>query len=61
MTNFVLTVFAKDGEKLLEKSFQATSEKEAKLLGEELLKENKYEAYTSRVTSSTGKLILFNR
>lgn len=59
--NYVLTVFDKSGEKLLEESFVASSEKEAKEIGERKLQENNYLEATHRCTSSAGKLILFHR
>jgi hypothetical protein len=61
MKKYMVTVFAKDGQKLLEETFEAATEKEAKEKGEKLLAEKNYETYTSRVTSPTGKLILFQR
>jgi hypothetical protein len=57
----MLTVYAKDGSKLLEEAFEAASEKEAKAIGEKKLADQNYETNTSRVTSPTGKLVLFNR
>ncbi|MFS0862506.1 YhzD family protein [Fredinandcohnia sp. 179-A 10B2 NHS] len=59
--NYVLTVFDKSGEMLLEESFEAASEKEAKEIGEKKLQENNYLEATHRCTSSAGKLILFHR
>jgi hypothetical protein len=61
MKTYMLTVFAKDGSKLLEESFEAASEKEAKEIGEKKLTEQNYETHTSRVTSPSGKLVLFHR
>ncbi|WP_010283538.1 YhzD family protein [Bacillus timonensis] len=59
--NYVLTVFDKTGEKLLEETFEASTEKEAKTTGERILKEKKYLETTHRCTSSAGKLVLFHR
>ncbi|MEH7385327.1 YhzD family protein [Bacillus sp. JJ1521] len=59
--NYVLTVFDKTGEKLLEESFEAATEKEAKETGEKILKEKNYLEITHRCTSSAGKLVLFHR
>ncbi len=59
--NYVLTVFDKTGEKLLEESFEAASEKEAKVTGEKILKEKNYLETTHRCTSTKGKLVLFHR
>lgn len=61
MANFVLTVFDKSGETLLNEPFEAKDEKEAKEIGEKRLKEEGYDKHTSRVTSSAGKLVLFHR
>ncbi|OZM58144.1 hypothetical protein CIB95_00770 [Lottiidibacillus patelloidae] len=61
MKTYRLTVFAKDGSKLLDETFEAVSEKEAKEIGNKKLTEHNLEGNTSRVTSPTGKLVLFNR
>ncbi|MFB9761075.1 YhzD family protein [Ectobacillus funiculus] len=59
MKVYVLTAFAKDGAKLLEESFGAMTEAEAKQRGEEILQQNDI-TQTYRCTSSSGKLILFH-
>lgn len=56
---YILTAFAKDGQKLLEESFEAMTEAEAKQRGEEILQQNDV-THTYRCTSSSGKLILFH-
>lgn len=61
MPRFTLTVFKKDGEHLLDETFEAKDEKEAKEMGARKLKEAGHEHSTSRVTSSAGKLVLFHR
>jgi hypothetical protein len=61
MKTYIVTVFDKKGEKLLEESFQATNDQEAKSKGDQILKEKQFQKYTSRVTSPTGKLVLFHR
>ncbi|MDX8361233.1 YhzD family protein [Cytobacillus sp. IB215316] len=58
---YTLTVYDASGEKLLEKTFEASGDKEAKLKGEQLLVEANYQDKTHRCTSSQGKLILFHR
>ncbi|RFU62258.1 YhzD family protein [Bacillus sp. V59.32b] len=58
---YKLTVFEPSGEKLLDESFQAESDDQAKDLGGNLLKEKNYEDKTHRCTSPAGKLILFHR
>ncbi len=59
--NYLLTVFDKTGEKLLEETFEAATEKEAKETGERILKEKNYLETTHRCTSTAGKLVLFHR
>lgn len=61
MATYYLTVFEKDGEKLLDEGFEAQSEKEAKEIGQRRLEENNFTDKTHRCTSSAGKLVLFRR
>jgi hypothetical protein len=61
MNTYTLTVFEKNGEKLLDETFEAASEEEAKKIGEQKLREKSYHEKTHRCTSSNGKLILFHR
>lgn len=58
---YTLTVFEKDGSKLLDESFEAATEAEAKTKGETLLQEKQLHDHTHRCTSSSGKLVLFQR
>ncbi|KAA0758528.1 hypothetical protein DT250_29105 [Bacillus sp. AR2-1] len=58
---YVLTVFEKDGSKVLDESFEAATEKEAKAKGESILQEKGLYGKTHRCTSSAGKLVLFQR
>ncbi|WP_110113820.1 YhzD family protein [Bacillus sp. CGMCC 1.16541] len=58
---YTLTVFEPNGEKLLDESFEAVTEEEAKKRGTEKLKQLNYDEKTHRCTSSAGKLILFHR
>lgn len=60
MASFKLTAFDKNGHKLLEETFQANNEDEAKQYGEKILNEKELIDKTHRCTSSTGKLILFH-
>ncbi|WP_075981538.1 YhzD family protein [Bacillus massilinigeriensis] len=60
MNTYKLTVFEPNGEKLLDESFQANDDQEAKNLGEKLLEEKNYSEKTHRCTSPKGKLILFH-
>lgn len=61
MRNYVLTVFEKNGEKLLDESFEATNDQEAKSIGEKRLAEAGYLEHTHRCVSPEAKLILFHR
>jgi hypothetical protein len=58
---YKLTVFEPSGEKLLDHSFTAESDTEAKVIGEKLLKEKNYYEFTHRCTSPAGKLLLFQK
>lgn len=60
MKSFKITVFEKNGEKLLDETFQANTDTEAKEIGEKLLREKGFEEKTHRCTSPEGKLILFH-
>jgi len=61
MATYTLTVFSKSGETLLDETFEAANEQEAKKTGTEKLREHNYLETTHRCTSSAGKLILFHR
>lgn len=61
MLVYTLTVFEKSGEKLLDESFEAANEKEAKKIGMERLIEKNFHEKTHRCVTSKGKLILFHR
>lgn len=61
MKTYTLTVFEKTGEKLLDETFTAANDEEAKRIGEQKLKEKQFEHKTHRCTTSSGKLILFHR
>lgn len=58
---YYLTVFEKSGEKLLDESFEAQTEQEAKEIGQRKLEENNWLDKTYRCTSVAGKLVLFGR
>lgn len=60
MKQYKLTVFEKNGEKLLDETFEAANDQEAKQKGEQLLKEKGYKEKTYRCTSPAGKLLLFH-
>lgn len=61
MKNYVLTVFSKEGEKLLDESFTAQNDEEAKELGQKRLDENDYSEHTHRCVAENARLVLFHR
>lgn len=61
MGKYFLTVFDKAGESLMNETFEANNDSEAKEIGTRKLEENNYLEATHRCTSSTGQLILFHR
>ncbi|MGP1910571.1 YhzD family protein [Metabacillus sp. JX24] len=58
---YYLTAFGKDGEKLLDESFEAATDHEAKQIGTQKLEEKDALKKTHRCTTSSGQLILFER
>lgn len=60
MRTYFLTVFEQTGEKLLDESFQASNDKEAKEIGQSKLNERGYEHNTHRCVSPEAKLLLFH-
>jgi hypothetical protein len=58
---YKLTVFEPTGEKLLDESFTAENDEQAKKLGEKIVKAQNYENKTYRCISPLGKLLLFHR
>ncbi|MTH54590.1 hypothetical protein GKZ89_14395 [Bacillus mangrovi] len=61
MGTYYLTVFEKNGEKLLDESFEAGNEQEAKEIGSRKLEEKNYAKKTHRCVDAGGKLVLFER
>ncbi|HLR02741.1 MAG TPA: YhzD family protein [Virgibacillus sp.] len=61
MRTYTLTVFSKQGEKLLDESFEAKNNEEAKKAGTDKLAEEGYSDYTHRCVSPDAKLVLFHR
>lgn len=61
MNEYVLTVFSKTGEKLLDHAFKADNDDAAKAIGKERIIEDKYEEYTHRLVTAKANLILFHR
>lgn len=58
---YTLTVFEKDGNKLLDETFEAANDEEAKTVGKEILEEKDYTEHTHRCVSPEAKLLLFHR
>jgi hypothetical protein len=58
---YALTVFEQSGEKLLDESFTAKNDDEAKEIGQARLKEEGHSDRTHRCVSPEAKLILFHR
>jgi len=61
MVDYVLTVFSKDGEKLLDESFAAQNDDEAKNVGQKRLDEEGYAEHTHRCVAPNARLVLFHR
>lgn len=61
MKNYVLTVFSKSGEKLLDESFTAQNDDEAKEIGKTRLREEGYLEQTHRLVTEDARLLLFER
>ncbi|WP_188456589.1 YhzD family protein [Virgibacillus oceani] len=61
MRTYILTVFEKTGKKLLDESFQAANDEEAKKIGDARLTKEGFNEHTFRCVSPEAKLILFHR
>ncbi|MCT8139485.1 hypothetical protein H1D32_18305 [Anaerobacillus sp. CMMVII] len=61
MRGYVLTVFDESGHLLVDEKFQANDDREAKKIGEQKLAELNYKNFPSRVTRSSGGLVLFHQ
>ncbi|KGX86155.1 YhzD family protein [Pontibacillus marinus] len=61
MKAYVLTVFAQDGTQLLEESFEAPNDDDAKKIGEQKLADQGYEDHTHRCVAPEGHMVLFHR
>ena len=61
MKNYVLTVFSKKGEKLLDETFTADNDDDAKTVGEKRLEDEGYSEQTHRCVTEDARLILFHR
>ncbi|GEN30734.1 hypothetical protein HNQ35_001609 [Cerasibacillus quisquiliarum] len=60
MKTYVLTVYEKDGKKLLDEKFEAKNDLEAKEIGQEKLEKEDYHEQTHRLVSPDAKLLLFH-
>lgn len=60
MKTYALTVFNPTGEKLMDESFTASNDEEAKEIGTTRLSEKGYLNHTHRCVSPLAKLILFH-
>lgn len=61
MRTYVLTVYDDRGGKLLDESFEAETDEQAKTIGQQRLEEERYDQYTHRCVSPEAKLLLFHR
>ncbi len=61
MAEYVLTAFSKQGEKLLDESFPAKNDAEAKILGQNKLEEEGFAEHTHRCVAPNARLVLFHR
>jgi hypothetical protein len=61
MKGYVLTIFNRNGEAIVDERFEAKDDREAKKIGENKLSELNFQNNTSRVTRSSGGLVLFHQ
>lgn len=61
MHSYILTVFDDTGKKLLDESFEAVNDEEAKKMGTARLGDENFTEFTHRCVSPDAKLILFQR
>lgn len=61
MSDYVLTVFSKTGEKLLDEAFTGEDDAAAKDIAKQRLIEETYEEFTHRLVTADANLILFHR
>lgn len=61
MKSYALTVFSRSGDKLLDESFEAKNNEEAKKIGQARLADKGYSEHTHRCVSPEAKLVLFHR
>lgn len=61
MNEYVLTVFSKLGEKLIDEAFTAENNDAAKTIAKQRLAEESYQEFTHRLVTANASLILFHR
>jgi hypothetical protein len=61
MKTYTITVFEKDGNALVNETFEANNDQEAKEIGTQMLTEKDYEEKTHRCVAPEGHLVLFHR
>lgn len=60
LKSYKLTAYEKNGELMIDETFAAASDEEAKEKGQALIEEKNLVEQTHRVTSPAGKLLLFH-
>ena len=61
MKKYFLTAFERDGTNILNDTFEAENDDQAKKIGGEKLKDQGLEEHTHRCTAPEGHLVLFHR
>lgn len=61
LRTYTLTVFEHTGEKLLDETFEAANDEEAKEVGQSTLEDKNFAEHTHRCVSPEAKLLLFHR
>lgn len=60
MANYVLTVFERSGKLLLDETFEAENDEQAKEIGLKRIQEEGYENHTYRCVAPNARLVLFH-
>ncbi|WP_226576691.1 YhzD family protein [Halobacillus litoralis] len=61
MKQYFLTVFEKDGTNVLDETFEAENDNQAKEIGTKRLAEQGFSSHTHRCVAPDGHLVLFHR
>ena len=61
MAEYALTVFSNTGENLLNETFAADNDADAKSIGQKRLDEEGYSEHTHRCVAPNARLVLFHR